>query len=142
MRRQPPPLSTGNTTRDGLVHLQRLRISGRSAIGIQRDIPGAWGKNGDESAFFVSDNYSYRQVHTNLDTGEWFVVRGNGLFTDVKATRVEGSIFEYVTVEAGQPFVVEDSAGNVVLRDRGPSASGSCSTLSATTSRKGRRSSF
>jgi dienelactone hydrolase len=92
-------------------------------VEVQSEFSGTFrvreGKNGDESAFFVSDNYSYREVHTNQDTGEWFVVRGNGLFTDVKATRVEGSIFEFVTVEAGQPFVVEDSAGNVVLRDRG-----------------------
>jgi dienelactone hydrolase len=92
-------------------------------VEVQSEFSGTFrvreGKNGDESAFFVSDNYSYREVHTNLDTGEWFVLRGNGLVTDVKATRVEGSTFEVVTVEAGQPFVVEDSAGNVVLRDRG-----------------------
>lgn len=28
-------------------------------------------------------------------------------------------MFEFVSIEAGQRFVVSDSAGNVVLRDRG-----------------------
>lgn len=92
-------------------------------VGVDAEFSGNYriraGKHDDGSAFFLNDNYSYREVHTNLDTGEWFVVRGNGVFDEVGATRVEGSVFEFVAVEAGQPFVVEDSAGNVVLRDRG-----------------------
>jgi hypothetical protein len=47
------------------------------------------------------------------------VVRGRLTFNEVGATRVEGSIFEFRTVEAGQPFVVEDSDGNLVARNRG-----------------------
>jgi hypothetical protein len=77
------------------------------------------GKNRNETAFFLMDNFSYREVHTNIDTGEWFLVRGDGLFNETKATRIEGNIFEFVSVEAGQPFVVEDSDGHVVIRDRG-----------------------
>src|ERR687891_27785 len=53
------------------------------------------------------------------DCGEWFLVRGDGVFNETKATRIEGNIFEFVSVEAGQPFVVEDSDGNVIIRDRG-----------------------
>jgi hypothetical protein len=77
------------------------------------------GTGRNASAFFLRDRFSYREIHTNTDTGEWFLVRGQGVFNEVKAIRVEGSIFKFVSVEAGQPFVVEDSAGNVVLRDRG-----------------------
>jgi hypothetical protein len=48
-------------------------------VEVQSEFSGTFrvreGKNGDESAFFVSDNYSYREFHTNPDTGEWFVVR-------------------------------------------------------------------
>ncbi len=77
------------------------------------------GKNRNKSAFFLMDNFSYSETHTNTDTGEWFLVRGNGVFNETKATRVEGTIFKFRSVEAGQPFVVEDSSGNVVLRDRG-----------------------
>lgn len=77
------------------------------------------GKNQNETAFFLMDNFSYQEVHTNVDTGEWFLVRGDGVFNETKATRIEGNIFEFVSVEAGQPFVVEDSDGNVIIRDRG-----------------------
>lgn len=77
------------------------------------------GKHQNETAFFLQDNFSYREVHTNVDTGEWLVIRGDGVFNETKATRVEGNVFEFTAVEAGQPFVVEDSAGNVVIRDRG-----------------------
>jgi hypothetical protein len=40
-------------------------------------------------------------------------------FNEVEATRVEGSIFVFRFVEAGQPFVVEDSDGNVVECNNG-----------------------
>jgi len=77
------------------------------------------GKNKDQSAFPVLNRLSFSETWTNLDTGEWFVIRGHALFNEVKATQVEGSIFEFRFVEAGQPFVVEDSDGNVVARNNG-----------------------
>jgi hypothetical protein len=70
-------------------------------------------------AFLNTDNYSFRDVLTNHDTGKWFVVRGNGMFHELKATHVSGNVYEFVGIESGQPFVMEDSAGNVVARDRG-----------------------
>jgi hypothetical protein len=70
-------------------------------------------------AFLVKDKFWYRDVLTNTETGLWFVVRGNGLFHEIKATQVSGTIYEFVAIEAGQPFVIEDSAGNVIVRDRG-----------------------
>jgi hypothetical protein len=70
-------------------------------------------------AFYGKDNFAYRDVYTNPETREWFVIRGNGLFSEIKATQVSGNIYEFVAIEAGQPFVLEDSAGNVVVRDRG-----------------------
>jgi hypothetical protein len=73
----------------------------------------------DGEAFYARDTFSFRDVLTNADTGEWFVVRGHGVFNEVKATLVSGTIYEFVAVEAGQPFVIEDSDGNVVVRDRG-----------------------
>lgn len=77
------------------------------------------GKGKNASAFFLRSTYSFRETYTNTDTGEYFVVRGHAVFNEVKATRVSGSIFKFVRIEAGQPFVVENSAGQVVLRDRG-----------------------
>lgn len=70
-------------------------------------------------AFYAKDKFWYREILTNRDTGMWFVVRGNGLFNEVRATQVEGNVYEFVAVEAGQPFVIEDAAGTVVVRDRG-----------------------
>lgn len=77
------------------------------------------GKNDDETAYFLTDNYSFRETHTNVETGERFLVRGNGVFRELRASRVEGNVFKFVTMSAGQPYVVEDGDGNVVLRDRG-----------------------
>jgi hypothetical protein len=37
----------------------------------------------------------------------------------LKARHVAGDIWEFTAHEVGSPFVVEDSAGKVVLRDRG-----------------------
>jgi hypothetical protein len=73
----------------------------------------------DGQFFYFQDNYQYRDVITNPATGEFVVVRGNGIFKEVQARQVEGSVFTFLTHEAGQPFVVEDSSGRVVLRDRG-----------------------
>ena len=73
----------------------------------------------DGQFFYFQDNYQYRDVITNPATGEFVVVRGNGIFKEVQARQVEGSVFVFLTHEAGQPFVVEDMSGRVVLRDRG-----------------------
>jgi hypothetical protein len=70
-------------------------------------------------AFLATDKYWYEDVYTNPDTGGSFVIRGNALFHETKGTLVEGNIYEFVQIEAGQPFVVYDSDGNVVVRDRG-----------------------
>ena len=69
-------------------------------------------------AFYALDNYRFRDVVTNPETGGWFLVRANGLFIETRATLVEGNIYEFVQHDAGQ-FVIEDSDGDVVLRDRG-----------------------
>jgi hypothetical protein len=77
------------------------------------------GKGKDATAFFVSDNYEYTETHTNVDTGAFLTIKGNAVFNEVNATRVSGNVFEFEAVEAGQPFVVYDSSGTLVLRDRG-----------------------
>jgi hypothetical protein len=77
------------------------------------------GKGKTDTAFFLNDNFPYTETHTNVETGAFLTITGNGVFNEVKATRVEGTIFELEAVEAGQPFRVYDSDGNLVLRDRG-----------------------
>jgi hypothetical protein len=70
-------------------------------------------------AFFVSNVYEFREVVTNPETGASMVVRGKGNFREVTATQVDGDIYRFRAQEAGQLFVIEDSAGRVVYRDRG-----------------------
>lgn len=77
------------------------------------------GKNRSDDAFFLSDHYSALDTFTNLDNGKYLTISHDGVIQDIKATRVDGSIFEFVTHEVGQPYVVRDMNGRVVLRDRG-----------------------
>jgi hypothetical protein len=77
------------------------------------------GKGDLTTAFFSHNNYSVRETWTRRDTGDFFTIAANGLFQETKATPVGGTIFEFTSVNAGQPFTVTDSDGNVVVRDRG-----------------------
>ena len=73
----------------------------------------------DGQAFLQHDNFQTREVLTNAATGAFMVIRTHGLFKDLTARHVEGNVWEFITHLVGQTFVVEDSDGNVVLRDRG-----------------------
>lgn len=77
------------------------------------------GKGKTDTSFFLRDNYSYTETHTNVVTGETLRIEGHAVLNEVRARHVEGNVFEFTSIEAGQPFVVYDSAGNVLLRDRG-----------------------
>ena len=55
------------------------------------------GKNRSDSVFFSLDRIAFREVHTNPENGKWFSVRDHSLFNEVRARRVEGSIFELQT---------------------------------------------
>lgn len=70
-------------------------------------------------AFFGHDNYSSVDTFTNIANDKFFTITANGLNQDVQATHVEGSIFEFVTHNVGQPYTVRNMSGDVVLRDRG-----------------------
>ena len=70
-------------------------------------------------AFFAHDNYQYVDTFTNIANDKFFTISANGLAQDVQATHVEGSIFEFVTHNVGQPYTVRNMSGDVVLRDRG-----------------------
>ena len=73
----------------------------------------------DGQAFLGHDNYQFRNVLTNPETGAFMVVHGRGLVKEFTARHVEGNIWEFTLQDVGQPFTIEDSEGNVVLRDIG-----------------------
>jgi hypothetical protein len=77
------------------------------------------GTGNDTTAFFSLDRLSYREIHTNPQTGAWFSLSGHFANNEVSATRVEGSVFEFRSIKAGQLAVIEDSDGNLVARNRG-----------------------
>jgi hypothetical protein len=77
------------------------------------------GTGDDASAFFAHDNYWYRETHVRQSDGKTVVLSGNGNFVETKATRVEGTIFTFTAVNAGQLFTARDGDGNVIFRDRG-----------------------
>jgi hypothetical protein len=85
------------------------QVSGHDLL---RVLPGG-------QAFLDINQQTFREVHTNVETGKWFVVRGNSLYHEIHGTQVDGNIYEFTSIEAGQPFVIEDSSGHVVSRDRG-----------------------
>ena len=68
---------------------------------------------------YYRERFSFREVWTNPDTGASFVIRGKYLDADVTAKLVKDNIYEYTIIVAGQPFVVEDSTGRVIARERG-----------------------
>ena len=77
------------------------------------------GKGDDAGAFPVISRFAFQDRYTNTATGEWFTIRSRDTFVEIRATRVEGSIFEFRFVEAGQPWVIRNSDGELVARNRG-----------------------
>ena len=77
------------------------------------------GKGKFATAFFAHDNYQFTEVGTRRDTGDFITLTANGNFKETKATHVSGTIYDFRSINAGQPFTIRDSDGNVVVRDRG-----------------------
>ena len=77
------------------------------------------GKGDNTSAFFSLERISFREIHTNPETGAWFSLSGHFASNELTATRVDRSLFEFRSIKAGQPALIEDSAGNLVARDSG-----------------------
>ena len=67
---------------------------------------------------FFTDNYQIEETWTAAD-GRWFTLSANGVFKDIKAKSLGGSLYEFTFHDVGQPFVITDSTGTVVSRDRG-----------------------
>jgi hypothetical protein len=77
------------------------------------------GKGADTNAFFAHDRFQWHSTDVRRSDGLSLHFSGQAQFIETKATRVSGSVFQFTSVEAGQPFVVRDDDGNVLVRDRG-----------------------
>ena len=62
---------------------------------------------------------NYHNVETLTANGRTLTIEHQGLYKDLKITLVGGTVYQFVAMESGQPFVVRDSAGAVLIRDRG-----------------------
>jgi hypothetical protein len=61
----------------------------------------------------------YHSIETLSANGRTATIEHQGLYKDLHITQVEGTIYQFVAMEAGQPFIVRDADGNVLLRDKG-----------------------
>lgn len=61
----------------------------------------------------------YVAVTTNPANGQWFTLTQSSVFQERGLTDLGGGFWGYSVNQAGQPFVVTDSTGRVVVRDRG-----------------------
>jgi hypothetical protein len=76
------------------------------------------GKGQHATAFFENVNYSYSETWTAAN-GRFVTVTGNAIFHEVRAVPLGDNLFRFTAIEAGQPFRLFDSEGNLLLRDRG-----------------------
>ena len=76
------------------------------------------GTGKDAGAFFAHDRYWWHETHVSED-GRTYTVAGDGIFQETRATRIEGTIFQFVAIDAGKLFTIRDADGDVVVRDRG-----------------------
>jgi uncharacterized protein RhaS with RHS repeats len=61
----------------------------------------------------------YVAVTTNPANGKWFTLAQSSMFQERGLTDLGGGLWGYSVNQAGQPFVITDSTGRVVVRDRG-----------------------
>lgn len=69
--------------------------------------------------FYFERKLEFTDVISNPQTGAYFTVSGSTLYRETHARLLEGTVFNYHSIEVGQPFVITDMAGRVVLRDVG-----------------------
>jgi hypothetical protein len=67
----------------------------------------------------VFDNYEFTESFTNVDTGETATVYHQGLYKDLNAVHVEGTVYEFTAIEVGRPVVVFGPDGKRLVFDRG-----------------------
>ena len=86
--------------------------------GVSTDLIHVRADNTNPDIFFFTDNYAVTETWTAPD-GRSFTLSHNGQFKNVQAHRIDGSLYQFEDHETGQPFVIADSRGKVVYRDRG-----------------------
>jgi hypothetical protein len=68
---------------------------------------------------FVQDNYEWDWVNRNPANDKYFTEHGQGLYKDLKATHLYGTVYHFVAQESGSIYTIETADGTKVLFDRG-----------------------
>jgi hypothetical protein len=76
------------------------------------------GKGKLASAFFSHVNFAYTETWTAAND-RFVTVTGKANNNEVKAVPLGDNVFRFTDTQAGQPFRLYDSEGNLLLRDRG-----------------------
>ena len=77
------------------------------------------GRHGDPTPYFFQ-NYQSESVYTDPgDPTRGFVLSSNGLLKDLRITLIEGTTYEFLTLDVGQPSTISTLDGRAVARDRG-----------------------
>jgi hypothetical protein len=77
------------------------------------------GKGEFETAFYGHNNFDWTETHVRESDGATIVLSANLLFQETKAAHVEGTIYTFTSVTAGQFIVIRDASGKIIGRDRG-----------------------
>jgi hypothetical protein len=76
-------------------------------------------KDGGGEAFLQRLTLKSHETFVNPANGRSMSIDGNELINELHATLVSGTVYEFETIESGRPFIIRDSAGRVVVKDRG-----------------------
>ena len=115
------PQITGNFAESGTEEVCGIPIDfdfTQTVRHFDREVPGS-----DGQAYRGHFVVNFSNVLTNPANGEWLIVRGHEVDNELSARHVDGNIWEFTAQSAGQPFMIENSDGKVVLRDRGRTTS-------------------
>jgi len=86
--------------------------------GVSTDLTHVRADSRNPDISYFTDNYAVKETWTAPD-GRFFTLTANGMFKNVQAHNIGGSLYEFEDHQTGQPIVVTDSSGKVVYRDRG-----------------------
>ena len=79
---------------------------------------------GSDQAFLFENWYSWKETLTNPATGKRMYISGSGHYREVKATLIEGNVYEFIALDTGPSFTVRNSRGRIVLADFGTLVTG------------------
>ena len=66
---------------------------------------------------YLFDNYSV--IVTLTANGRTVTITNQALYKDLRITHVDGTVYQFVSIESGQPFVGVGDDGTVLFHDRG-----------------------